>query len=69
MIITNIMAFTALAIAVFTYIKLAGLAKCEKDRTRVSETYKPVKPHKTNKSNSYKASNKKPNKKRQSAKP
>jgi hypothetical protein len=106
MIITNIMAFTALAIAVFTHIKLerearesnsgynedyqrihdritsnyieqadalatlqSGLAKCEKDRTRVSETYKPVKPHKTNKSNSYKASNKKPNKKRQSAKP
>ena len=105
MIITNIMAFTALAIAVFTHIKVvrearennsgynedyqrihdritrnyieqadaistlqSGLAKCEKDRTRVSETYKPVKNHKTNKTNSRKVSNKKPNNKKQSAK-
>lgn len=105
MIITNIMAFTALAIAVFTHIKLerdaresnsgynedyqrihdritrnyieqadaiailqSGLAKCEKDRTRVSETYKPVKTNKTNKTNYRKVSNKKPNNKKQSAK-
>jgi hypothetical protein len=105
MIITNIMAFTALAIAVFTHIKLerqaresnsgynedyqrmhdritrnyiehedkigklkSGLTKCEKDRTRVSETYKPVKNHKTNKTNSRKASNKKPNNKKQNTK-
>ena len=104
MIITNIMAFTALAIAVFTHIKLerdaresnsgynedyqrihdritrnyieqadaiailqSGLAKCEKDRTRVSETYKPLKTNKT-KPNHRKASNKKPNNKRQTAK-
>jgi len=105
MIITNIMAFTALVIAVFTHIKVlrearknnsgynvdfqrihdrvtrnyieqadaistlqSGLAKCEKDRSRVSETYKPVKNHKTNKTNSRKVSNKKPNNKKRSAK-
>lgn len=105
MIITNIMVFTALVIAVFTHIKVvhearennsgynedyqrihdritrnyieqadaistlqSGLAKCEKDRTRVSETYKPVKTNKTNKTNYRKASNKKPNNKRQTAK-
>jgi hypothetical protein len=104
MIITNIMVFTALVIAVFTHIKVvrearennsgynedyqrihdritrnyieqadaistlqSGLAKCEKDRTRVSKTYKPLKTNKT-KPNHRKASNKKPNNKKQSAK-